>query len=390
MHCAEPAQSLTIAPFRGELFDEIVRAKDPAWLVHGLIPARSLTMVFGDSAAGKTHIVTHVGINVAAGLALFGNPSIQQATAYVAGEGANGMRARIDAVKRHRPELDGKALPFLLIADEIRLLDPVDIHRLYATLDDYVCLLAKREMTLGIVVLDTLAHLFSGADENSSIDAATIVRVCASIRDRYGCAVLVVHHSGKNPGLGPRGHSSIRAAFDAVLEVKRVGRNRSSLTIEKMRDGEADRSFDFGLKQIELGQGPEGEPVTSCVVEELGPARREAAQRTSAENVLLEALVQTIQRRGEPSRGRFGLPDDASVACRADVLAHFLGTPFARSRSDAAARQAFARAVRRLADDGALGSASENSRIGWLWLLQPRPPPNQDTATVPLGIVAVS
>lgn len=67
---------------------------------------------------------------------------------------------------------------------------------------------------------------------------------------------------------GLRGHSSLHAALDAAIEVRRDG-DRREWVIAKSKDGEDGASHPFKLAVVELGTNEDGEPITSCVVHPL-------------------------------------------------------------------------------------------------------------------------
>ena len=82
----------------------------------------------------------------------------------------------------------------------------------------------KGALTAGSVVfLDTLNAATSGLDENSSRDMGEILEAAKTLQRLTGGLVVLVHHSGKDASKGLRGHSSLLAALDAVIEVGRNG-----------------------------------------------------------------------------------------------------------------------------------------------------------------------
>ena len=59
-------------------------------------------------------------------------------------------------------------------------------------------------------------------DENNPRDMAAFIRCVGFVQERTGAHVLVVHHTGKDEGRGPRCHSSLRGAADAAIEITRL------------------------------------------------------------------------------------------------------------------------------------------------------------------------
>ena len=74
-----------------------------------------------------------------------------------------------------------------------------------------------------------------------------------------GCAVLGVHHTGKDAARGTRGHSSLPAAVDWSLAVTAQDDGAHLATVDKVRDG-VGGDFGFRLRVVELGSEPTATP----------------------------------------------------------------------------------------------------------------------------------
>ena len=118
---------------------------------------------------------------------------------------------------------------------------------------------------MNLVIIDTLARVMAGGDENSGQDMGRIIAHCGQIQKQTGAAVMLIHHVGKDEGKGSRGHSSLSGAVDTELHIK-----DGVITVVKQRDGERGAKYKFELKVVELGKDAHGKIVTSCVVEQLG------------------------------------------------------------------------------------------------------------------------
>ena len=102
-----------------------------------------------------------------------------------------------------------------------------------------------------VLIVDTLAMAMGGrGDENSSSFMGLFIETFRRIRN-LGITVIVVHHSGKDPRKGSRGHNSLEAAADSIFSVQKK-RNSNSLTLtrELYRNGPAGEKFTF---EIEAG-----------------------------------------------------------------------------------------------------------------------------------------
>ncbi|MDK6410753.1 AAA family ATPase, partial [Escherichia coli] len=69
---------------------------------------------------------------------------------------------------------------------------------------------------LRLIVVDTFSRTFVG-NENSTEDAMKFHNAVDVLAQRYSCAVVVVHHSGKDEARGMRGSSAMYAAADTVI-----------------------------------------------------------------------------------------------------------------------------------------------------------------------------
>ena len=121
-------------------------------------------------------------------------------------------------------------------------------------------------MAGGIVCLDTLNRAAPGIDENDSSEMGLLIDAAKAMQAEIGGLVVLVHHAGKDATKGLRGHSSLHAALDAVLEVTRTGERRE-WNLAKSKDGEDGKAHAFRLDVVELGEDADGWPVSSCVVE---------------------------------------------------------------------------------------------------------------------------
>ena len=66
-----------------------------------------------------------------------------------------------------------------------------------------------------LIVIDTLRRSLDGSESDDG-DIAAYVGAADRVREVFGCAIVLVHHSGLEAGR-PRGHTSLGAAVDAQL-----------------------------------------------------------------------------------------------------------------------------------------------------------------------------
>jgi hypothetical protein len=224
-------------------------------LVKGILPSSGLAAIYGPSGSGKTFLALDLMMTVACQADWFGHKVKNVPVVYVGLEGKGGINNRIKAWQIKNPSLNPSN--FKVILNNFDLMKQCDVDALaQAIIND--------EVHQGLIVIDTLNQASPGADENSSKDMGTIIKHLKGLQEATGGLVLIVHHTGKNTAQGLRGHSSLKAALDANIEV--TGGDKKSWLLEKSKDGEDGKSFGFRLEVHKLGTDGDGDPITSCTV----------------------------------------------------------------------------------------------------------------------------
>jgi hypothetical protein len=222
------------------------------WRVKGLLPEQGIAAVYGASGSGKSFLVLDLALALCRGSAWFGNRVHRCSVTYVCLEGAAGMSLRLKALGETVPE------------DLLFLTAPVNLL-LTKDLTDLVEAIRAAGAEGGVVVVDTLNRATPGADESSSVDMGQAIAGANAIQRGIGGLVLLVHHVGKDASKGLRGHSSLLAALDAAIEVRRDGEARS-FGLAKAKDGQEGLAHHFTLDAVALGIDEDGDPITSCRV----------------------------------------------------------------------------------------------------------------------------
>lgn len=225
------------------------------WLVRGILPADGLAAIYGASGSGKTFLALDLLAAVARGQAWFGNKTLPSPVTYVALEGETGMSQRVQAYERRHGKLP---VAVRFVAQALNLLTPKDIN-------DLASAIKVAGGGGGAVCIDTLNRASAGSDENDSKDMGRIIEAAKHLQQLVGGLVLLVHHIGKIESKGLRGHSSLLAALDVAIEVKKV-ESRKEWRIAKSKDGRDDKAGSFRLDEVVLGSDDDGEVITSCVI----------------------------------------------------------------------------------------------------------------------------
>ena len=219
----------------------------PEWLVAGLLPERSLIVPFGPPKAGKTFLVLSFCLHVAAGLPWFGMAVKQGAVVYIAGEGTGGLSVRLRAMRdRYGIAVD---VPFWIRERAVNFRIEGEVTELATMIRAIV-----GDEIIAMVVIDTLARAMPGADENSAQEVGVVIAGCDRLRDVLGCAVVAIHHSGKDAARGARGTSALRGAWDTALEIAGSG-TRVVMTVVDQKEAEAGQRLVFRMDTIPVGIG---------------------------------------------------------------------------------------------------------------------------------------
>ena len=246
--------------------------------VEGIFTTGSMSVVYGPSNCGKTFFIVDMALHVAWGREWRGHEVDRGAIVYLSLEGAQGIRNRLAAFRTHHG-LENDNLPFVAMPQPVNLLNnDADVNAVVALVAHVA---EATGLPVSMVIIDTLSRAMAGGNENSPEDMTALIGNCDRIRNETGSHVCIVHHSGKDEAKGARGHSSLRAATDTEIEIKRDPElTFSSVRIAKQRDLEAGDPFAFSLHKVGLGINRRNKEVASCVVVE-------------AENTVVVARSQT-------------------------------------------------------------------------------------------------
>lgn len=229
-----------------------------AWLVKGWLQQNALMMVHGPSGSGKTFVVLDWCARMASGLEEWHGVKVKPgAVVYLAGEGHHGLRGRVAAWKV-RNRVDRMAMWLSRTGCDLNtvpgLQKAVDAVRSLPTAPS-------------LIVVDTL-HRFLDGDENSSVDAKTMLDACAGLMHEFGCSVLLVHHTGHNSDDRARGSSAWRGALDIEIGVSPAKDDKPIvITQRKNKDAEQADPVHCTLEVVPIPGwvDEDGEPVTSAV-----------------------------------------------------------------------------------------------------------------------------
>lgn len=236
----------------------LARTAPPTWFIKGVLPQADIGMLYGESGSGKSFLALDMCLAITRGIPWRTLRTKQARVAYIAAEGRNGIAQRLRAYAQHHG-IDPTALPMCVLGEA-----PNFLHK-----DDPLVVAQAMRQAQGfdLVVIDTLAQVSPGANENGGEDMGRVLAHCRGLAQGTGAMVLLVHHAGKDTSKGARGWSGLHAAMDTVIEVSRVGGARRARVV-KQKDGEDGQEWGFTLQPVLLGVDEDLDPITSCVVQD--------------------------------------------------------------------------------------------------------------------------
>ena len=242
--------------FRLKDTTEFVKRQKASWIVKGLIPNASLGVIYGASGSGKSFFVLDLMAAVARAVAWRDLKVKGARVCWIAAEGQEDMRKRVQAYCMHNGILPAD-LPMDFIDQAPNFLEAADIKAVIKQM--------RAKGQFDVVVVDTLAQVMAGGNENSGEDMGKVLAYCREITRLTGAMVILIHHSGKDESRGARGWSGLRAAADFEFEIIRADEDRVA-TVTKMKGGADGDEYGFRLQTIVVGQDDEGDNETTCII----------------------------------------------------------------------------------------------------------------------------
>ncbi len=234
----------------------VVRTK-ATWLIKDVLPHANFGVFYGASGSGKSFFVFDMAAAISRGISWRGHKTTKARVLWIAAEGQEDMRKRVSGYCL-AAGISPDDLPMKFIANAPNLMAVEDVKALIKKI--------KEEGEFDLIVIDTLAQVMPGGNENSGEDMGKVMGHCKTITRLTGAMVTPVHHSGKDESRGARGWSGLRAACDFEYEIIRAGEDRVA-SITKMKGGADGGEFGFRLQTLVVGKDDDGDDETTCVVE---------------------------------------------------------------------------------------------------------------------------
>lgn len=233
-----------------------------------------------------------------------GNEVEQQgAVLYICGEGFGGMGARIKACQIHHST--PKGAPIYVIRHQLNLRSSTEDFN--ALMLAVVQLVETTGIEFQLLVIDTLARAFGGGNENDSDAMGSFITSMGKIQEFLSCALMVLHHSGKDLAKGLRGHSSLLGAVDTQLEILRFDeQSKGVISLTKQKDGQDNIRIGFEMVEVQISGSSLGfDPVVSLAVSSSDDAVNQASKKAKNnagkgrnQSIAMDSLRTMIKQKG--------------------------------------------------------------------------------------------
>ncbi|MBX7253127.1 MAG: AAA family ATPase [Candidatus Promineofilum sp.] len=255
-----PATQHATAP-RFKLYsarDALQPQAPPVWIVDRLLTPGSVSAIVGAPGSKKTYSLLDMAVCVAMGKPWL-NLATQQGAVLIIDEesGAARMGRRLGGVlNAHFADESAPVFYTCLAGLKLQQAPEVDALRQLIT-----------QTGAALVIIDALADIMPGADENAVKDVQPIMLALRRIADATGAAIVLIHHAGKNGDY--RGSSAIKGAVDLMLTVQsEPDEDIVRFAFEKARDVEpfkfaGQSHFSDGLFWLSAIDAEPGKPKLS-------------------------------------------------------------------------------------------------------------------------------
>jgi len=316
------------------------------WHVIDVIPGRNVTLLQGDGATGKSLLALMLAVATALGASWIGLEPVKRGPAvYLSAEDElPELHRRLDNIARHhgvslQEFSDLHLIP--LAGDDAVLAAPVGRSNIIEATQLWVALQKSvAEIKPRLVVLDTLADLFAG-EENQRSQVRQFISMLRKLALEHDLCVLLLGHpslEGLRSGSGTSGSTGWNNSVRSRLYFERVFITEGNKVVEQDEDVR-----ELTVKKANYGR--KAEPVRLKWVDGVferqtgGVFGLDSMQRNAVADAAFVRLLQLHERLGMPVS-----PNASSIYAPTVFASH--------SQADGVTKRAFKGAMERLLETG--------------------------------------
>ena len=277
--------------------DAMTNIKPPDWAIKGVLEKDSLTLLYGTAKAGKSFVSISMAASISLGIPWYDHKTNKGFVVYLAGEGQRGIGRRLLSwQKLHGYDLHKSGFHFsnrgaqLLNDDEAILLR-----------DEILSLQDHYDDKPAAIFIDTLARNFGAGNENSTEDMNRFVAsIDRYLREEFGSAIVLVHHTGHEAATRARGSSVLPAAVDWSYQVTREDHEEHTMILDfeqtLIKDGKPMPPKRFQFQEVELieMQDEDGLPTTSGALKEVPFVAKQQAKKLGKNQKIVKDAIETL------------------------------------------------------------------------------------------------
>ena len=199
------------------------------WLVHGMVPMDTVTLLYGDGGTGKSLLALQLAVSTVLGRVWLNKiPSSGPVIYFSAEDDRSELHRRVSAICKlhecttgslvnlHLANMAGQDALLASIGKKTGALTP---SMVFETLNKHAMVVRPK-----LIVLDTLADIFPG-NENDRAQVRQFVGLLRGLAIRHRCAVLTLAHpslSGMASGTGASGSTAWNNSVRSRLYFDRI------------------------------------------------------------------------------------------------------------------------------------------------------------------------
>jgi hypothetical protein len=198
------------------------------WLANNIIAKCSVNVLVGKFGSKKTWSALHLAVCIALGIPFVGIPTLPTRVLIIDEEsGDTRMSIRMGDTLRGL-QTDSSCPVYFISLGGFNLFKNAGDE---ALLRSYI-----QETGAGLVIIDALADIMAGGDENSVKDTQPVFAALKRISEETTAAILILHHTNRQDKY--RGSSAIPGAVDVMLLIESDEDSKFiNFKSEKNRDG---------------------------------------------------------------------------------------------------------------------------------------------------------
>ncbi len=291
-----PAAEEAEPEIQGLGWEQVAELPPIEWVAEGWLPALSLVLLAGEPACGKSFALVDFSLRMVHGMPWLGVPTRPGSVLYLAGEGFAGLAGRLRAWREHhQPTAAQRGDRYFRLLDGIPVLSKKGAKKVRQVVAKSI---AEAGSPPAVIVVDTLSQALEDGDENEAKVVGPALRILGSLRKKYGCTIVVVHHLAKPRDGRPapltahavRGSSALVGNVDVVLGLSVDGDGLRTMQALKCKDSEVPPRAFFRLLPVATGRArTDGQAERSCVVIPADPPK-DTASPIDSDRKVLEAL----------------------------------------------------------------------------------------------------